>query len=127
MKYLHLLALIVLFSCRNNKAAIVEEIKKAKSEFSEVDIKRHDYNSAATKLQAYYSTLESSRKYKSKQMEMDAHVYKEGYETAISHLDGVSPNILKDPKKLDSIALEYEMQANYLKRRIDSLELELKK
>lgn len=127
MKYLYLLALPILFSCGNKKAAIVEEIKKTKSEFSEVDIKRHDYNSAATKLQAYYSTLESSRKYKSKQMEMDAQAYKEGYETAIKHLKGVSPDTLKDVKKLNSIALKYEMKTWDLKRKIDSLELELKK
>lgn len=128
MKFFYYLFVVILISaCGNKKAEIVEEIKKTKIEFSEVDTKRHDYNSAATKLQAYYSTLESSRKYKSKQMEMDAQAYKEGYETAISHLNGVSPHILKDQKKLDSIALEYEMQANHLKSRIDSLEMELKK
>lgn len=127
MKYLYLLALTILFSCGNKKAEIVELIKKTKTELHEADMSRMDYSSAANKLEAYNSTLESSRKYKSKQMEMDALAYKEGYEVAITHLKGVSPDTLKDPKKLTSIALKYEIKTWDLKRKIDSLELELKK
>lgn len=125
--FYYLLAIIILSACGNKKAAIVEEIKKTKTELFEADISRRDYSSAANKLEAYRSTLESSIKYKSKQMEMDAQAYKEGYETAIKHLKGVSPDTLKDVKKLNSIALKYEMKTWGLKRKIDSLEMELKK
>lgn len=128
MKYFYYLLAIILFvSCGNKKAAIIEEIKKAKTELQEADMSRRNYSSAANKLESYYSTLESSRKYKSKQMEMDAQAYKEGYETAIQHLKDVSPDTLNDVKKLNSIALKYEMKTWDLKHRIDSLELELKK
>lgn len=122
-----LLAIILLSACGNKKAEIVEEIKKTKNEWYEADTKRADYNSAANKLDAYHSTLEASKKYRSKQMEMDADTYKKAYETSITHLNEVSPDTLKDSKKLHSIAFKYEMKASDLKRRIDSLELELKK
>lgn len=128
MKKLTFIAFILLLaSCGNKKAEIVEEIKKTKNELYDADLNRRDYSSAASKLEAYHSMLEASRKYKSKQMEMDAQTYKNGYEVAIKHLKGVSPDILKDSKKLHSIALEYEMKTWGLKSRLDSLELELKK
>lgn len=128
MKYFYYLLVSLLFiSCGNKKAEIVEEIKKAKTELQEADMNRRDYSAAANKLKSYYSTLESSRKYKSKQMEMDAQAYKDGYEMAIKHLQGVSADTLKDIKILNSMALKYEIKTWDLKRRIDSLELELKK
>lgn len=128
MKYFYyLLAMLLFMSCGNKKAEIVELIKKTEAELQEADMTRRDYSSAANKLESYYTTLESSRKYKSKQMEMDAQAYKEGYEMAIKHLKGVSPDTLKDVNKLNSMALKYEMKTADLKRRIDSLDLELKK
>lgn len=128
MKIIYCLLAIIIFSaCGNKKAEIVEEIKKTQAELADVELNRKDYISASTKLQAYYTTLESSKKYKSKQMEMDAQTYKEGYETAINHLKETDPEILKDKKKLDSVAFQCEIKANDLKHRIDSLELELKK
>lgn len=120
-------AIIFLSACENKKAEIVEEIKKTQADLADVELNRKDYKSASTKLQTYYTTLESSKKYKSRQMEMDAQAYKKGYETAISHLKGADPEILKDKKKLDSVAFIYEMKSNDLKRRLDSLETELKK
>jgi hypothetical protein len=128
MKIIYCLLVIIVFSaCGNKKAEIVEEIKKTKNELAEAEISHKQITSAANKLESYYSSLEASKKYNSKQMQMDAQVYKEGYEMAIQQLRGISPDTLKDSKKLNSVAFKYEMKANDLKRRIDSLELELKK
>lgn len=128
MKYFYFFFVIILLSaCGNKKAAIVEGIKKTKQQWAEAEMNRGWYSSAANRLQSYNSMLESSRKYKSKQMEMDAQAYKEGYEMAIQHLKGVPSDILKNQKKLDSIAFKYEMKARGFKYRIDSLEMELKK
>lgn len=128
MKYLCLLlAFYLLISCGNKKAAIVEEIKKAKNELIEAEMNRAAFASAANRLQSYQSMLESSRKYHSKQMEMDALVYKGGYEREIQNLKGVPDEILKDSKKLDSIAFVWEWRGKDAKRKIDSLEIELKK
>jgi len=128
MKYLYLLlASYWLAGCGNKKAEIVEEIKKTKSLLLDAEMQRSKLNSASTKLAAYHSTLEASRKYKSRQMEMDAQTFKEGYEVAVQSLKDVSPTILKDQNKLDSIALTYEVKTWGLQHKLDSLELELKK
>lgn len=128
MKIIYCLFVIILITaCGNKKAEIVEEIKKTKNEWAEAEISRKQITSAANKLESYYSSLEASKKYNSKQMQMDAQVYKEGYEMAIQQLKGISPDTLKDSKKLNLVAFKYEMKANDLKHRIDSLELELKK
>lgn len=128
MKYLYLLlAFYLLPSCGNKKAIIVEEIKKAKNELIEAEMNRSAYSSAANRLHGYQRMVESSRKYHSKQMEMDALVYKEGYEREIQNLKGAPNEILKDGRKLDSVAFVWEWRGKDAKRKIDSLELELKK
>ena len=128
MKYLCLLlAFYLLISCGNKKAEIVEEIKKAKNELIEAEMNGSAYSSAAKRLKAYESMLESSRKYHSKQMEMDALAYKQGYEREIQNLKGVPHEILKDSKKLDSVAIFWEWRGKDTKRKIDSLEMELNK
>jgi hypothetical protein len=128
MKYLCLLVVIYsIFGCGNKKAEIVEELKKAKNDFTQAEMNRSAYSSAANRLQSYHSMLESSRKYHSKQMEKDALVYKEGYEREIKNLKGVPNEVLNDGKKLDSVALVWEWKGKDAKRKIDSLEMELKK
>jgi hypothetical protein len=128
MRHFYLfIATVILAGCANRKAEIVEEIKATKAKLYDAESQRSKYKSASNKLSAYHTALDASRKYKSKQMEMDAQAYKEGYEMAIQHLKDVSPNILKDRKKLDSVALKYELKTWELQHQLDSLELELKK
>lgn len=128
MKHLiYLLSAYCLIGCGNKKEEIVEQIKRARNERAESELNRGWYSSAASRLQSYNTAYESNRKYKSKQMEMDAQAYKEGYERAIQNLKGVSQDILNDPKKLDSVAFIWEMKSRNAQRKVDSLELELKK
>jgi hypothetical protein len=129
MKRLTFIVLVLLAaSCVNKKAEIVELIKKTKNEWYEAEMNRGNYNSVATKLLVYNNILSDIKKNgQSQQMKEMVKIYKDAYETAASHLKGVSPEILKSQKKLDSIALIYEMKTWDLKHRLDSLELELKK
>lgn len=118
----------ILVSCGNKKAEIVELIKKTKNEWYEAEMNRKNYNSVATKLLVYNNTLSDiKRNGQSPYMKELVKIYKDAYETAASHLKDVSPDILKNQKKLDSIAFKYEMKTWDLKHRLDSLELELKK
>lgn len=130
--YYTLLALLFIYGCGNKKAIIVEEIKKTKNEWYEAEMNRGTYNSVANKLLIYNNSLaDIKRNGSSEQMKGIVKINKDAYEAAIQQLKTVSPNvsanILKDQKKLDSIALKYEMKTWGLKHRIDSLELELKK
>lgn len=127
MKFLTIvLVAIILVSC-NRKAEIVELIKKTKNEWYEAEMKRGAYMSAYKYLMGYESMLEFSKKNKSQQSYLDAQTYKKAYENAIKELKGEPIETLKDQKKLHSIADKWEFKADDLKRRIDSLELELKK
>jgi hypothetical protein len=129
MKYLCLLfTLYLLAGCGNKKAEIVEEIKKVKTEWLEVENMRATYSSVANKLKSYEMARQNIKNFgRSDQAEMQMKIYKESYEKATKELNNVSPSILKDQNKLDSIALMYEIQTWSLKHKIDSLELELKK
>jgi hypothetical protein len=126
MKYL-LFAFYLLTSCGNKKAEIVELIKKTKNEWYEASMKSSSYSYAASKLLAYNIALSDSKKYGSQQMKDNAQMYKKSYEKAIQDLKGVPSDILNNQRKLDSIAYKWAFNADDLKRRIDSLELELKK
>lgn len=128
MRKLTLIATVALFlSCENKKVEIVENIKKTKNELLEARMISKSYSYAASKLLVYNISLSDSKKYGSQQIKEYAQIYKKSYERAIQDLKGVSPEILKSQKKLDSIALVYEMKTLYLAHKIDSLELELKK
>lgn len=128
MKSLTVIAFVLLMaSCGNKKAEIVELIKKTKNEWYEASMKSSSYSYAASKLLAYNTSLSDSKKYGSQLMKDNAQMYKKSYETAIQDLRGVSPEILNSQRKLDSIAFKWADKADDLQRRIDSLELELKK
>lgn len=128
MRKLTLFVMVVLFiSCGNKKAEIVELIKKTKNEWYEASMKSSSYSYAASKLLAYNTSLTDSKKYGSQQMKDNAQMYKKSYEKAIVDLKGVSPEILNSERRLDSIAFKWASKADDLQRRIDSLELELKK
>lgn len=129
MKYFyHLLTIIILSACGNKKAAIVEEIKKTKNEWAEAEMNRGAYSSAASRLQRYNLAAKSSRdNANNKQLEKEAQIYKEHYESELRNLKGASKDILGDYNKLDSVAFIYERQTINLKYKLDSLELELRK
>lgn len=130
-KLTFILFTVLLLSCGNKKAEIVEEIKKTKNEFYEAERNRGAYSYVATRLLIYNNTLSSSKKTGGQLMKEHAKISKDAYEAAIQQLKivspTVSPEILKSQKKLDSLALSYEMETWDLKHRLDSLELELKK
>lgn len=128
MKNLTVIVFVILMaSCSNKKAEIVELIKKTKNEWYEASMKSSSYSYAASKLLAYNTSLSDSKKYGSQQMKDNAQMYKKSYEKAIQDLKGVFPEILSSQRKLDSIAFIWASKADDLQRRIDSLELELKK
>lgn len=129
MKYFYyLLPIILLSACGNKKAAIVEEIKKVKNEWAQAEMNRGAYSSAASRLQRYNLAVKASKDNpNNKQIEKEAQIYKEHYESELRNLKGVPKDILSDYKKLDSVAFIYETNTRDLKYKIDSLELELKK
>lgn len=129
MKYLiYLLSVYCLIGCGNKKERIVEEIKKAKNERAQAKLNHGAYSFAAKKLLAYTIAAEAYKRNKdNKQMEMDTEIYRQSYETAILQLKGVPNEILIDQKKLDSASLFWELKTTDAQRKIDSLELELKK
>jgi hypothetical protein len=128
MKSLTIIAFILLMmSCGNKKAEIVELIKKTKNEWYEASMKSSSYSYAASKLLAYNTSLSDSKKYGSQLMKDNAQMYKKSYEKAIQDLKGVSAEVLSSQRKLDSIAFKWASKADDLQRKIDSLELELKK
>lgn len=128
MKLFYLLFAIILIACGNKKAAIVEEIKKVKKELAAAEINRGAYSSAASRLQRYNLVAKSKRDNpNNKQIEKEAQIYKEHYESELRNLKGVPQEILGDYKKLDSVAFIYERKTRDLKYKLDSLELELKK
>lgn len=129
MKYLCLLlAFYLLSSCGNKKAEIVEQIKKTKNDWYEADMKRSAYLSAAKYLMSYEMETQYIKKFgSSDQAQKQRQIYKEAYEGAIKELKDEPAEILKDQNRLSSIANKWEFKADDLKRRLDSLELELKK
>jgi hypothetical protein len=128
MRKLTLIVAVALFiSCGNKKVEIVELIKKTKNEWYEASMKSSSYSYAASKLLAYNTSLSDSKKYGSQLLKDNAEMYKKSYEKAILDLRGVSQEILNSQRKLDSIAHKWAFKADDLQRRIDSLELELKK
>lgn len=118
---------VILVSCGNKKAEIVEEMKKIKTEMAEAQLISNYYMDASKYLQGYETMLKGSKQHKSKQMEMDAKVYKDAYERAIKNLKDVPEKILKDQSELASISYKWASKADKLQSRLDSLELELKK
>jgi Na+/phosphate symporter len=111
-----LFAIILLSACGNKKAAIVEEIKKVKKELAVAKMNQGWYHSAGTHLMQYETAPKSV-----------AHIYKEAFESDKEYLKGADPEVLKSSKKLDSVALIWEVKTILYSSRIDSLELELKK
>lgn len=126
-KLTFILFTVLLLSCGNKKAEIVELIKKTKNEWYEAEMKRGAYLAAYKYLMGYENMLEFSKKHKSQQSYLDAQTYKKAYENAIKELKDEPIEILKDQNKLHSIADRWEFKADDLQRRLDSLELELKK
>jgi len=119
--------IVILTACGNKKAKIVEELKKTKNKLIETQMIGKSYSYAASKLMAYNVSLSDYKKYGGQQMKDNAQMYKKSYENAIQDLKGVSPEILKSQKKLDSIAFVYKRMTWGLAHRLDSLQLELKK
>lgn len=118
MKYLiYLLSAYCLIGCGNKKERIVEEIKEAKNELARAKINHINYKVAATHLLQYNNSKDQQTK----------GVYKEAYERTKGYLKGESAEVLNDYKKLDSVALLWEVMARDAQGKIDSLELELKK
>lgn len=117
MKYLtYLLSVYCLIGCGNKKEKIVEEIKQAKNERAQAKINYGYYDAAATHL----------RQYETAPTEQKA-IYKEAFDRDVKYLKSELPEVLNDYKRLDSVALIWEMKAQDAQGRIDSLELELKK
>ena len=117
MKYFCLfISFYLLTSCGNKKAAIVEEIKKVKRELAQAKINQGNYQSAGKHLWQYENATKQT-----------ANIYKEAYESDKEYLKDSDPEVLKSSKKLDSIALIWEVKTMIYASRIDSLELELKK
>lgn len=129
MKYFYyILSIILLSACGNKKASIVDEIKKTKKEWAEAEMNRGAYSSAASRLQRYNLAAKASKdNANNKQLEKEAQIYKEHYESELRNLKSASKDILGDYKKLDSVAFIYETKTKDLKYKMDSLELELKK
>lgn len=114
--FYYLLAIIIFSGCGNKKAEIVEEIKKVKKELAQAKINKVNYQSAGKHLWQYENATGQT-----------ANIYKEAYESDKKYLEDEDPEILKSSKRLDSIALTWEVKAMLYASRIDSLELELKK
>lgn len=122
MKLFYLLFAIILVSaCGNKKAAIVEEIKKVKSELGRAKLNQEWYYSAGTHLKLY----ETASKLNS--MGQTAKIYKEAFELDKEYLKDADPEVLKSSMKLDSVALIWEAKVRTHAYTLDSLELELKK
>lgn len=121
------LFVIILTACGNKKAEIVELIKKTKNEWYEAEMKRGAYSAAANYLMGYETMLKFSKENNSKQSYADAQAYKKSYEKALKEIKGEPDEVIKDQNKLQSIAYKWAFKCDDLQRRIDSLELELKK
>lgn len=117
MKYLtYLLSVYCLIGCGNKKEKIVEEIKKAKNEHAWAKLNHGNYKATATHLLQYNNSTGETKA-----------IYKEAFDKDKEYLKGVPSEVLNDYKKLDSIALIWEWEALDAQKKIDSLELELKK
>lgn len=117
MKYLiYLLSAYCLIGCGNKKERIIEEIKQARNERAHAKINYGYYDAAATHL----------RQYETASTEQKA-IYKDAYDNDVKYLKSESAEVLNDYKKLDSVALIWEVMARDAQGKIDSLELELKK
>lgn len=116
MKYIYILVVTLLFSCGNKKAEIVEEIKRVKIELGRAKLNQDAYRKAGTHLKLYETSPQSV-----------AHIYKEAIETDRKYLKETDPEVLNNPKKLDSVALIWEDKVRDYTYTLDSLEMELKK